>query len=57
MACLLDQMHIHLDCPFLLSLIVLSGGEAAEFLVAHGGLNGFKFGKRVCGVPKTSNKM
>jgi hypothetical protein len=57
MACLLDQMHIHHDCPFLLSLIMLSGDEAAKFLVAHGGLYGSKFGKRFCGVPKTSNKM
>jgi hypothetical protein len=57
MACLLDQMDIHFDCPFLLSWVVLSRDGAAKFLVVHGGLYGFEFGKRFCGVAKTLNKM
>lgn len=46
MACLLDQMDIHSDCSFLLSWVVFSGDGAAKFLVVHGGLYGFEFGKR-----------
>lgn len=57
MACLLDQMDIHFDCPFFLSWIVLSGDGTAKFLVVHGGLYGVEFGKGFCGVAKTSNKM
>jgi hypothetical protein len=57
MACLLDQMDIHFDCPFLLSWVVLSRDGAAKFLVVHGGLYGFEFGKRFDGVAKTLNKM
>jgi hypothetical protein len=56
MACLLDQMDIHYDGSFLLSWVVLSGDGAAKFLVVHGGLYGFEFGKRFCDVAKTSNK-
>ena len=45
MACLLDQMDIHFDCPFLLSWIVLSGDEAAKLLVVHGGLYDFELAR------------